>query len=172
MKEESIKERKKLKGYEVVRYNNGYRLSVGNPQVFPIRKVAETYKRNYESYPWFKDDAIIEEVEYEGVPIGEYVTYNGKEVVDREHYFGLAACEIGDYFTEDLVEDFINMLPPVYMTYDCVQIGEPSTNRMDEDGIIQATYGTFQKIDDGIWEYCGDCFEGEGFRHGMDVPYV
>lgn len=138
MKEENIKERKKLKGYEVVRYNNGYRLSVGNSQVFPIRKAAETYKRNYESYPWFKDDAIIEEVEYEGVPM----------------------------------EDFINMLSSAWMAYDCVWIGEPSTDRMDEDQIVQATYDTFQKIDDGIWEYRGDCFKGERFRHGVDVPYV
>lgn len=41
-----------LKGYQVVYYNNGYRLTAGNPQTFPTLKAAETYKKHYESYPW------------------------------------------------------------------------------------------------------------------------
>lgn len=36
---------KGLKGYEVVYYHKGkYRLSAGNPQIFPTRKAAEVYK--------------------------------------------------------------------------------------------------------------------------------
>lgn len=38
---------KGLKGYEVVYYNGEYRLSAGNPQIFPTRKAAEVYKKNY-----------------------------------------------------------------------------------------------------------------------------
>ena len=55
-----------LVGYEVVYYNNGYRLHAGNAQTFPTRKAAEAYKKHYESYPWWNDELFIEEVEYEG----------------------------------------------------------------------------------------------------------
>lgn len=53
---------KGLKGYEVVYYNGEYRLSAGNPQVFPTRKAAEVYKKHYETYAWFNEDLVIEEV--------------------------------------------------------------------------------------------------------------
>lgn len=52
---------KGLKGYEVVYYHEGkYRLSAGNPQIFPTRKAAEVYKKHYESYPWSDEELLIE----------------------------------------------------------------------------------------------------------------
>lgn len=161
-----------LKGYEVVYYNNGYRLTAGNPQTFPTLKAAEIYKRHYESYPWMDHELLVEEVEYEGVPLSESQLYNGKEVIDKEHYFGLDACEIGDYFTEDMVNDFMDMLPPACWRSDCAQIGEPSSHRIDENGNGKATYATFKRIAEGIWEYCGDCFRGENVKRGTEFPYV
>lgn len=63
-------------------YHKGkYRLSAGNPQIFPTRKAAEVYKKHYESYTWFNDTLVIEEVEYDGVPLSESKMYNGKEQV-------------------------------------------------------------------------------------------
>jgi len=161
-----------LMGYEVVYYNGEYRLHAGNAQVFPIRKAAEVYKKHYESYPWMDHELFIEEVEYEGVPLNESQFYNGKEVIDKEHYFGLDAHEIGTYFTEDMVNDFMNMLPPACMRSDCSQIGEPTSCRIDENGKGHNTYATFKRIADGIWEYCGDCFRGENARRGIEMPYV
>ena len=161
-----------LKGYEVVYYNGEHRLYAGNPEVFPTRKAAEGYKRHYESYPWMEHELIIEEVDYEGVPLSESQKYNGKEVIDKEHYFGLDACEIGDYFTEDMVNDFMDMLPPACWRSDCAQIGEPSSHRIDENGNGKATYATFKRIAEGIWEYCGDCFRGENVKRGKELPYV
>lgn len=160
-----------LKGYEVVYYHNGNRLHAGNPQTFPTLKAAETYKKHYESYEWFYDDLFIEEVEYEGVPLSESTFYNGKEVVDEEHYFGLDAHEIGTYFTEDMIYEFMYMLPPACMRSDCSQIGEPTNHRLDANGEVHATYSTFKKIADGIWEYCGDCFRGTTER-GIDIPVI
>ena len=162
----------KLKGYQVVYYYNGYRLTAGNPQTFPTLKAAETYKRNYESYPWMDHELLIEEVDYEGVPLSESKIYNGKEVIDEMHYFGLDACEIGDYFTEDMVMDFMYALPPVCMRSDCSQMGEPITRRIDDHGKCRNTYETFKKISDDIWEYCGDCFRGENMRRGKELAYV
>lgn len=160
-----------LKGFQVVYYKGEYRLTAGNPQIFPTRKTAEVYKKHYESYPWMGDELIIEEVECEGIPLSESKYYNGKEVIDEEHYFGLEVCEIGDYFTEDMVMKFMDLLPPVCMRSDCSQIGEPTSSRTDENK-IRNTYPTFKKIDEGIWEYCGDCFRGENVRRGREIPYV
>lgn len=163
---------KGLKGYEVIYYNGEYRLSAGNPQVFPTRKAAEVYKKHYEAYAWFNKDLVIEEVEYDGVPLSEPKMYKGKEVVDKEHYFGLDAHEIGDYFTEDMVNYFMDLLPPACMRSNCSQIGEPCSSRIDGKGEGRTTYSTFKKVDDEIWEYCGDCFRGENYMHGKDIPYV
>lgn len=162
----------KLKGYQVVYYHNGYRLTAGNAATFPTRKIAETYKKNYEAHPWFDHKLLIEEVDYEGVPLSESKIYNGKEVIDEVHYFGLDACEIGDYFTEDMVMDFMDALPPACMRSDCSQMGEPTTRRIDDNGKCRNTYETFKKISDDIWEYCGDCFIGENVKRGKELAYV
>lgn len=161
-----------LKGYEVVYYHRGYRLSAGNLQTFPTLKAAENYKKHYESYPWFDHELFVEEVEYEGVPLSESKIYNGKEVIDEDHYFGLDACEIGDYFTEDMIDNFMDMLPPACMRSDCSQIGEPDSQRIDDNGKCKYTYATFKRIAEGIWEYCGDCFRGENIRRGTELPYA
>ena len=58
-------------------YNGEYRLSAGNPQIFPTRK-AEVYRKHYESYPWFDEELLIEEVEYDGVSLSEPKIYKGK----------------------------------------------------------------------------------------------
>lgn len=137
------------------------KIPVGSAQIFPIYKAAASYKKYYESCPWFDNALFIEDVIYEGVPLSKSKVYNGKEVIDNEHYFGLDACEVGDYFTEDMVDGFMNVLPAACMRSDCSQIGEPVSDKMDKDGKYKPTYTTFKKVDKGIWEYCGDCFKGE-----------
>ena len=42
----------------------------------------------------------------------------------------------------------------------------------DENGNGKATYSTFKRIAEGIWEYCGDCFRGENVKRGTELPYV
>lgn len=168
--EEDIPGWTKLKGYEVVYYYNGARLYAGNAQVFPTFEIAQKYKRNYKFLS--NEEMFIEKVDYEGVPLSKSRIYNGKEVIDQEHYFGLNACEIGDYFTEDMVDEFMNALPPVCMRSDCAQLGEPISTRMDENGKYKSTYATFKRITECIWEYCGDCFRGENVQYGSKCPIV
>ena len=129
-------------------------------------------KKHFESYPWFHDELFIEEVEYEGIPLKACKSYCGKDVIDEEHYFGLDACEVGDYFSEKLINDIMNMMPPACMRSDCSQLGEPISHKIDKDGNYRATYATFKRIVDGIWEYCGDCFLGETKQHGTDICLV
>jgi hypothetical protein len=72
---------------------------------------------------------------------------------------------VGDYFTEDMVDGFMNILPPACMRSNCSQIEESVSDKMDKDGKYKPTYTTFKKVElypnKGIWEYCGDCFIGE-----------
>lgn len=150
-----------MTGFEVVYYYKNQRLSAGNPQVFPLRKAAEVYKKHYEeAYPWFDHELCIEETEYEGVPLSPCDTYGGKDVIDREHYFGLDAYETGEYFSDKLVREFMDQLPPAYMGSSYFQMGEPASHE-DDHGRLRATYATFIRISKDIWEYCGNCFRGE-----------
>lgn len=148
----------------------GYDITAGNSQIFPKRHIAEIYKRNYESHPWFHEELIIREADYEGVPLSESIIINGRELIDREHYFGLDACEVGCYITEDLLDELLGMLPPACTRSDCSQIGEPVSHRIAENGFEKPTYATFKKVEAGIWEYCGDCFRWERmFWHRITV---
>lgn len=149
-----------LIGFQVVYYYKNHRLSAGNPQVFPLRKAAEAYKKHYEAYAWFDHELCVEETEYEGVPLSPCSIYNGKDVIDREHYFGLNACEIGEYFSNELVREFIDQLRPAYMTSSYFQMGEPVSHE-DDHGRLRATYATFIRISKDIWKYCGNFFLGE-----------
>ena len=149
-----------LTGFEVVYYYKNQRLSAGNPQVFPLRKAAEAYKKHYEANPWFDHELCIEETKYEGVPLSPYRTYNGKNLIDREHYFGLDACEIGEYFSEELVLEIMDQVPLAYIGNSYLQMGEPASHE-DDHGRLRATYATFIRISKDIWEYCGNCFRGK-----------
>ena len=157
---------KGLKGYVVVYYSGGDRMPARSslpfpfpyPQVFPLRKPAEIYKKHYESYSWFDHELFIEEVEYDGIPLREPQRYKGKEVVDPEHYFGFEAHEVGEYFSQDTVESLMNGQPLSCMRSGCCQLGEPISHKRNERGAWEATYATFRKIDAGIWEYRGACF--------------
>lgn len=115
---------------------------------------------------------IIREADYEGVPLSESIIINGRELIDREHYFGLDACEVGCYITEDLLDELLDMLPPACTRSDCSQIGEPVSHRIAENGFEKPTYATFKKVEAGIWEYCGDCFLGENVCSGIELPYL
>ena len=72
-----------------------------------------------------------------------------------------------------MVDDFMDMLPPACMRSDCMQIGEPVSHRVDEaNGKGKATYSTFKKITEDIYEYCGDCFKGENVQRGKEMQYA
>lgn len=92
------------------------------------------------------------------------MTYNGKEVITKE-VFSYENVRIGDYVEQSIVDDAMNILPPVCMRSDCAQIGESYMDKLDPlTGKYRATYTTFKRVtsgNEGIWEYCGHCFQGE-----------
>lgn len=148
-------------GYEVVYDHNGYTLTAGNPVVFPERILAEKYMEHYKSRPWFDHELYIREVVYEGRALKPCREYNGKQVYNSSWYYGTDALNVGDLVEQEIVDNLMDSLPPVCMRSDCSQIGEPASHKEDTNGNYKATYATFKKVAEGIWEYCGDCFRGE-----------
>lgn len=78
----------------------------------------------------------------------------------------------GDTVDEEIVELFMNCIPPLYYQSDYRQCGEPVKHcRLPEnDSLYAPTYMTFKRID-GVWVFVGDCFRGKS-EHQTDTPYV
>ena len=68
---------------------------------------------------------------------------------------------VGDTVTEDVIDYFIDILPPATFRANLLQVGEPSSHEKDPaSGKHRAIYPTFARTD-GRWWYAGDCFIGE-----------
>lgn len=69
-------------------------------------------------------------------------------------------CAPGDEVDEEMVEYFVNSVPPVLMRSACTQAGEPFSHEGDEQGGYKPTYTTFHRTEGG-WQFDGYCFYGE-----------
>lgn len=93
--------------------------------------------------------------------------YNGKKLITMEDWienFDQIAVP-GDFVEEDIVDSFINCVPPACLRIDCTQCGEPYSYK--EDPVSKEwkpTYQTFKRVAVGIYAYCGTCFYGENER--------
>ena len=63
----------------------------------------------------------------------------------------------GDIVSEDIVDNFMDMLPPRAMSYGYLQVGEPFNYVYDIEHRLRPTYVTFAKCN-GQWMYYGNCF--------------
>lgn len=158
-------------GFKVVYYHNGYELCAGNPIVFFNREIAERYKRGWERKSWFNEKLYVVDALYEGKRPKPCREYNGKTVYNRDHWY-YDCAEVGDLVEKEIVEYAIECVPPACMRNNCMQCGEPTDHRIDENGKSRATYETFKRVTDDIYEYCGDCFRGENIMKGKQLPYV
>lgn len=66
----------------------------------------------------------------------------------------------GDIVSEDIVDYFIDLLPPVSMTFGFVQVGEAVAHVYDISHILKPVFMTFAKMDNK-WRYLGNCFKNE-----------
>ena len=87
-----------------------------------------------------------------------------------------AEAKIGDYVEQAVVDDAMDCLPPASMSARCAQMGEPYSHREDpETGRLRPTYYTFKRVagewPNGIWQFCGCCFQGETVPRGKDPIY-
>lgn len=67
---------------------------------------------------------------------------------------------VGDVVAEDIVDNFMNMLPPRAMSHGYLQVGEAYSHVYDNSRALRPTYMTFAKCD-GQWRYYGNCFAYE-----------
>lgn len=159
-------------GYKVVYNHNGNELCVGNPMIFFDKEIAEKYAVGYSRrYSWHKEKNYVIDAVYEGKKPKPCREYNGKRVYNRD-YWNYVIADIGDLVEEEIVDDAINAVPPACMRSSCMQCGEPTDHKIDKNGKYRATYETFKKVTDGIYEYCGDCFVGENIQTGTEIPLV
>jgi hypothetical protein len=78
-----------------------------------------------------------------------------------DHYL-----QIDDEVDEDIVNYFINVLPPITWNGECIQIGEAIDVKYDKRiKKCRNTYSTLksnkQFTPNRKWYYAGDCFKGE-----------
>lgn len=66
----------------------------------------------------------------------------------------------GDVVAEDIVDYFMNIMPPRAMSYGYLQVGEPYNHLLDDNGKYRPVFLTFAK-DNGNWRYYGNCFPYE-----------
>lgn len=86
------------------------------------------------------------------------------KTLDGWHNCGLSFdefCFPGDTVSEDVVDYFVNVVPPVTLSATCVQAGEPYSSEADENGRFRPTYTTFHRLDKDRWQYDGCCFMGD-----------
>ena len=62
--------------------------------------------------------------------------------------------------SEDIVDNFMNMLTHRVMLCGFLQVGEPYSHVYDISRDLRTTYMTFAKCD-GHWRYYGNCFAYE-----------
>ena len=66
----------------------------------------------------------------------------------------------GDIVSEDIIDNFMNLLPPRALSYRFLQVGEAYSHAYDIDRRLRPTYMTFAKSD-GQWRFYGNCFSYE-----------
>ena len=62
--------------------------------------------------------------------------------------------KVGDIVDENMVDYFLNILPPIRWSRNFIQVGEVSDFINGRN-----TYMTFER-EEGKWKYCGDCYVG------------
>ena len=74
----------------------------------------------------------------------------------------------GDPVSEDIVDHFVNSVPPITLRGDCTQAGEAYSMAHDENDRYRNTYTTFHRAGGGLWIFDGYCFknENENREHG------
>jgi hypothetical protein len=68
----------------------------------------------------------------------------------------------GDLVNDDIVDNFINVLPPLTLNGECIQMSEPTFHTPQG-----ATYPTLKKTLHG-WAYAGNCYRGR--TENVELP--
>lgn len=89
-------------------------------------------------------------------PVKTYEGWQASGLPSFEDY-----CFPGDKVDDDMVQHFVDSVPPVLMLSFCTQGGEPYSSEVDERGASRPTYTTFHDLGGGYWQFDGYCFYKE-----------
>ena len=163
-----------MKEYKVVYKNGTFEIEVGQNGWIPSKEIAEKILNASQKKTFYRDKKLYlseREAAIDNNTRAACQVYNGKTVYNRDWLY-LDALVPGDLVEENVIDDFLNMLPPACMRSNCFQMGEPHSIRVDENGEERTTFATFKKIAEDIWEFCGDCFRGENQERGTIPAYL
>ena len=91
---------------------------------------------------------------------------NEQKILTQEEFSYLTA-KAGDLVEEAVAYNAMDCMPPAHMSAECIQMGEPYSERWDpEMEKDRTTFATFKHISKGVWQYCGHCFLGETVERG------
>jgi hypothetical protein len=87
-------------------------------------------------------------------------------VAKSKYSFRLSNAEIGDIVPVEIIQQYMDDVPPVHNGLRLKQLGEIHSYEIDPVmGISCPTYPTFAKIladvKNNLYRYCGNCFYGE-----------
>jgi len=81
-------------------------------------------------------------------------------------------CLPGERVSEDVVDYFRNVMPPIFTASRYLQVGEPYDHRTDYlSGKVKPIYMTFQRYEGGPWIYEGLCFKREDTDISRMIDY-
>jgi len=151
--------------------HKGYRIPVGTEGWVPTRRIANKLIAYHESRPINKDVEIymverIKERLYEPMK-----HFNGKLVYNSDYLFW-NALSAGDYVSEQIARYITDAISPASMRSDCLQLGEPASTKIDDEGRERSVYITLKKVSEEVYEYCGKCFRGENKERGRYPQYA
>lgn len=91
---------------------------------------------------------------------------NEQKILTQEEFSYLTA-KAGDLVEEAVAYNAMDCMLPAHMSAECIQMGEPYSERWDpEMEKDRTTFATFKRISKGVWQYCGHCFLGEAVERG------
>ncbi len=151
--------------------HNGHRIPVGSEGWVPTRKIANRLLAYHEQRPINKGVEIyiaerVKERLYQPMK-----RFNGK-VVYNSDYLYWNALQAGEYVTGQVAQYIENAMMPACQRTDCLQLGEPSATKIDDEGRERNVFITLRKVTDEVYEYCGKCFRGENAERGRFPVYA
>ncbi len=162
--------------YRVVKVmSDGTMIPAGNGKWLPERQIAKKmmgfWKKQYAEWGWVEDLLIDTRRTEEPDNRKPMDSFNGKPVYNWDHVYW-EIMEPGSYVDRAIYEHMLNVLPPAYWTRDVLQVGEPYSHKAnpEHDNRCEATYSTFVRVTDEVWEYRGHCFRGKTTESGTNIP--
>lgn len=77
-------------------------------------------------------------------------------------------CKVDDKVSEDIINYFRDVMPPIIDRNNLLQVGEPYSHKLDkQDNKFKPTYITFEK-EENFWVYKGDCFKDKLEENELD----